>query len=244
MVSRDAHLDRLLGVEQVGDGERGLHLALGRLVEGEVGRLAAPQFVDRLPAVALGALDAPRVDVEEAQPQVRHGLPGSLQETLGQARRGLGGGGEPRRHEHPELPADPVLGRRGPVGVEQVALVEHRVGHLPGDLHRHGHPRVSLSSSSSASSQAGQGAFVLEPVQVPQRVAAQPQPARIGEVAVHQLPPDSRRQPVPGLAVPRHLLHGEAALRPENTVPLKSRSSGISPSSSEAKYLPAATSRS
>lgn len=36
------------------------------------------------------------------------------------------------RHEHPELPAQPVLGRRGTVGVEHVALEEDGVGHLPG----------------------------------------------------------------------------------------------------------------
>lgn len=44
------------------------------------------------------------------------------------------------RHEHPELPAQPVLGRRGAVRVEHIALEEDGVGHLPGD----GEPLLGL----------------------------------------------------------------------------------------------------
>ena len=34
----------------------------------------------------------------------------------------------PRRPQHPELPAELVLSRGCPVRIEQIALVEHRVG--------------------------------------------------------------------------------------------------------------------
>lgn len=37
------------------------------------------------------------------------------------------------RHQYPELPAQPVLGRRGAVRVEHIALEEDGVGHLPGE---------------------------------------------------------------------------------------------------------------
>ena len=43
-------------------------------------------------------------------------------------------------HEHAELPAQLVLLRRRPVGVEHVALVQDGVGDLPGQLQAHSRP--------------------------------------------------------------------------------------------------------
>ena len=53
-------------------------------------------------------------------------------DALGLRARALGrvDRGVRRRHHHAELPAAAVLRRRGPVRVEHVALVEHRVGDL------------------------------------------------------------------------------------------------------------------
>ena len=58
------------------------------------------------------------------------------------------GRGRPGRAEHAELPPHLVLGRRRPVGVEQIPLVEDGVSGQPGQGEGHGRsPREACSSS-------------------------------------------------------------------------------------------------
>ena len=68
-----------------------------------------------------------RLQLQESQPDPQHAARLGLQQHLGAAARGFGAVG--RRGEHAELPAQPVLLRRRPVGVQQVPLEQHGVGH-------------------------------------------------------------------------------------------------------------------
>ena len=111
-------------------------------------------------------------------------------QLLGAVGLGEGPGGEDA-----ELPAHLVLGRRRPVRVEHVALVEHGVGDLAG-------PRRTPVAAGSRLTVGllqqpleglvpdGQGPLGLVPGERVEGLAAQPDPAAVREVPVHQLPPD------------------------------------------------------
>ena len=132
------------------DGEHGVDLPRHALLPGEPPVVALPERVDRL---AAGTVDGPGAQVQEPQPHVEHRAGPALEQHLGA--RAVGLVGEAGRGEHPELPAQPVLLRRGAVGVEQVALEQHGVGDR-GDLVERGvHGRASFSSRSTVSSHVG-----------------------------------------------------------------------------------------
>ena len=109
-----------------------VQLLLDRLVE------RAPQLsvdLERAHGRARRVLDGPGLDAQEAELEVDDGT-GALDQHLGLHERALArvvvaellGGG------NAELPADLVLGRRGPVRVQDVALVQDGVGHLAGTI--------------------------------------------------------------------------------------------------------------
>ena len=108
-----------------------LHLALDRLV----------------PAVAV---PGPPLDLQEPQQDPDGRLPGVLQHALGPGAAGLRGVGRgvPGRHHPAELPSALVLGGRGPVRVQDVALVQDRVRDFPNGVEVH---RCSVSFSPSRS---------------------------------------------------------------------------------------------
>ena len=132
------------------DEEHGVDLPRHAFVPGESPVVALAELVDR---AAAGIVDGPGAQVQESQPHVQHGTGPALEQHLGA--RVVGFVGEALRREHPELPAQPVLLRRGTVGVEQVALEQHGVGDR-GDLVERGvHGRASFSSRSTVSSHVG-----------------------------------------------------------------------------------------
>ena len=110
-------------------------------------------------------------------------------------------------HQHAPLPAHLVLRRRGAVGVEHVALVEHRVGDRRART-RVGHrgsrhvraPRASRSSASSQPTQPVPAAVVGEPVvgvpatraATPGRGSARPSPRARPRPAAGPWPPCAR----------------------------------------------------
>lgn len=84
-------------------------------------------------AVGKRALDGAPSGVQEAQLRAEGGFTLGFHQDLGLLEGVFVLYPAPcGRHEHPELPAQPVLGRGGPVGVQHVPLEEDRVGHLPG----------------------------------------------------------------------------------------------------------------
>lgn len=123
---------------------RGDHLDafLGPLVPGHQDPVVEAEFGDRVEAaVRAGPLHRAPPGVQEAhldgegraRPRFHQAF-GVLEVVL------LALGAPAGRHQHPELPAQPVLGRRGAVRVEHIALEEDGVGHLPGE----GEPRLRL----------------------------------------------------------------------------------------------------
>ena len=112
--------------EQVSGADRELDLAFDRLVPGR-----------RVGARPLGASP---LHLQEPQDDLNGGLAGVLEHALalGEGAFRRVGRRVPRRHDHAELPAAAVLGGRGPVRVEDVALVEDRVGHPPDGVEVHG----------------------------------------------------------------------------------------------------------
>ena len=163
------------------------------------------------------------------------------QHDLGAARRPLGRVRRDvcRRHQHAELPAALVLrattrgrGRaRSPRRARRRRPARTPVerGHGTG----HGAAPLRRAARSIVCSHVGSArAFLKAPSASSVSRLSRSQPLS-GEEAVHHLPPLGHRQPAGGLLVPRHL--GDAELRSSprvNTVPLNSRTSGISPSSS------------
>ncbi len=129
-----------------------------------------------------------------------------------------------------ELPAGLVLLRRRPVGIEDVALVEHGVGDGVGGaealvggrgtevllgLAAPGHGSASparFSSSSSAWSHVGSPRRALKPCKESSVSRPHPQPPAVGEVAVHGAPPHGHGQAERCFQVPRHRLGGEPRL--------------------------------
>jgi hypothetical protein len=99
-------------VRQVGERHLGVDLPGHALLEREVLRV-----VDERGA---------GLELEEPQPDAEAALGLGLQQHLGAAARGFRA--VRRRGEHAELPAEPVLLRRRPVGVEQVPLEQNGVG--------------------------------------------------------------------------------------------------------------------
>ena len=158
----------------------------------------------------------------------------------------------PRRPEHAELPARPVLARARAVRVEQVALVQHRVGdgadvvqartaavggrsrawRSPGHL-----SRSRPAATSTVSSQLISPRRARKSASSPRTSLVQPEPAAVGEVAPIRPRQTATGIAMPRLAVPWHLLDPEPAPPRVKTVPENSRASGTSPSPSACRYL-------
>ncbi len=128
-------------VDQVGQRHGEVNLAGPPLVEAQLAGAIHVKLVDRHetpPGITL--LDAAPDHLQEPQPHKDRRRPGRLQQAVGLLERPAGRArdarrprrgllrGPPRRGQHPELPAHPVLARGPAVGVKQVALIEHRVG--------------------------------------------------------------------------------------------------------------------
>src|SRR4029453_3454328 len=135
--------------------------------------------------------------------------------------------------------------------IEEVALVQDRVGDLAGQLEggergvAHGPAsRASLNSASRASSQVGRARTALKRCRasrVSRRTRAQPDPGKKGSMISRHTETGSRYT--------ASLCHGTwPTEKPPgplvNTVPLNSNSSGTSPSPRACRYLDAATSKS
>ena len=170
----------------------------------------------------------------------------SVRERSGSPRR------EPGRDEHAELPAQPVLRRRGAVGVEQVALEEDGVGDAAGLGERGRRSSVTAPRSRRLlqqplhrrrprSAAPGRSGSARSASRV---VPAQPEPAGAREVRVHHLPPHRDRQPERRLPVPRHQPDLEARRAPVKTCRRTAAAAGPRPPSRPRKYLVAAMSRS
>ena len=142
-----------------GQREAEHQLLLDGLVPGQLG---AAVDVQPLAGLAVGVVDLAVLELQEAEVDddggrvadvAQHGVHRHARRL---AEPAVGGTGRP---EDAELPAVAVLVRAGAVGVEQVALVEHRVGDGAGGLqplggHAHGAtaPSAGVASSASASS--------------------------------------------------------------------------------------------
>lgn len=129
--------------ERMGDAvaeefvHRGDHLdpLLAALVPGHQHPVVEAEFGDRLEAAvrayplhgAPSGVQEAHLDGEGRARLRLHQAFGVLEVVL------LALGAPAGRHQHPELPAQPVLGRRGAVRVEHIALEEDGVGHLPGE---------------------------------------------------------------------------------------------------------------
>ncbi|CAK7283414.1 hypothetical protein SGPA1_21389 [Streptomyces misionensis JCM 4497] len=145
-----------VAVQQVGQRHGQFGLARHGLVEGEVGgAVVRPQGLHRtVPAAPVGGLHLLVLHLEVPHPHPYHRvLAQHPQQALGALVPGVRGAGDPRRHrsvalhpgpgqEHPELPADAVLGGGSAVRIEQVALVEHRVRDRAEPLEGRGPRRV------------------------------------------------------------------------------------------------------
>lgn len=118
---------------QFGDVHDHFDAFLDALVPGDqhpVGEVEFSHVLER--AVVAGLLHRAPLSVQKPcfDGERRAGL--RLHQALGVLEVVLLAVGAPAgRHEHPELPAEPVLGRRGPVRVEHIAFEEDGVGHLP-----------------------------------------------------------------------------------------------------------------
>lgn len=151
---------------QRGHGDGQFDPFLGALVPGDQDPVGQVQFADvGVPAVLVEPLDGAAPAVQEAQLQVERRLAAGLHQDLGPLVGVLAVlGGPGGRHQDPELPAQPVLGRRGPVRVEHVALEEDGVRHVPGGVEAGvplgggGHGAVlSVTRGSTAPSRSGGG---------------------------------------------------------------------------------------
>ena len=154
------------GVERVEHDVAEVELLLDGLVPG---RVPAAVDLDRFDPAEVAVpgtdLDGARLHLEAAELDIEGRVVAGLDDALGLHRPRLGAGGLAvvPRSEHPELPADLVLGGRRPVRVQDVALVQHRVTDRAGpfersvEVARDGHPSspASLSSVSSAWSHVG-----------------------------------------------------------------------------------------
>lgn len=119
---------------QFGDVHDHFDAILGALVPRDqhpVGQVESVHGLER--AVVEGLLHCPSLGVQEPCLDGEHGAWLRLHQALGVLEVVLLAVGAPAgRHEHPELPAQPVLGRGSPVRVQHIALEEHGVGDLPG----------------------------------------------------------------------------------------------------------------
>lgn len=108
---------------------------LASLVPGHQHPVVEAEFGDRVEAaVRAGPLHRAPSGVQEAHLDREGRARFRFHQALGVLEVVLLALGAPAgRYEHPELPAQPVLGRRGAVGVEHIALEEDGVGHLPGE---------------------------------------------------------------------------------------------------------------
>jgi hypothetical protein len=154
------HLDvERPSVLEVGQPARSeLHLVSDGLVPGQPGPFSDAQLVDGLEprrVAGRGRLGAAGLQLEEPEPQrhlgvvaraeqARAGQVGLLAESVG---RGAG------RAEDAPLPARRVLARGRPVGVQQVALVEHGVGDRARPVEAHEPTPAFVSSDATVSSQ-------------------------------------------------------------------------------------------
>ena len=111
--------------EQLVQSQHRVQLPRHPLLEAQLPDPVDDQLVDRLP---VGGVRGAGLQLQAAQPQLQLAAAGSgrLQQALGAVAGRLGA--VAGRGEHAELPAQPVLLRRGAVGVEQVALEQHGVG--------------------------------------------------------------------------------------------------------------------
>lgn len=121
------------------------------LIPGEVGRFGHPQFADGFERVAHPTLHGAVLQVQEPHHDVQRGIGSRVQQQVGTERVVLteSAFGCPGRAQYTELPAGLVLPGRGAVRVEQVTLVEHRVGDGAGMIPS-GFHRSSLASHSSS----------------------------------------------------------------------------------------------
>src|SRR3954463_5346674 len=139
---------QLAAVAQLLDAEGAqLALDLDGLVPAAPHR-AAGQQLGNAPIAAAGLLPLGHPPLQLEKPQVHGHRRRTGLALLGHAEpqqalhREVGllthaGGGRSRRAEHAELPPHLVLGRGGPVGIQQVALVEDGGGSEPGERERH-----------------------------------------------------------------------------------------------------------
>ena len=235
LAARHGELPDAARAEQLGRADGELDLAFDRLVPGR----------HRRPGPARRASVLRRWTCRNRRMTCTLGLPGVLEHALGlgeAALRGIGGR-VLGRHDHAELPPAAVLLGRGPVRVQDVALVEDGVGDAAHGVEAHarvshgclacagpsGRRRSGAAEPPGPSAglgrrglgqQGGQGGVpgrqrVLGLVrgQRVQRHVAARQPGAAGEVRVHQVVPDADRHPVGGLGAPRHQLDREAARR-------------------------------
>lgn len=121
--------------QELGDGDAHLDPFLGALVPGHEDPVGQVQFGDLgETGFVRGLFDRAPLRVQEAQLQGEGRRAPRFHQDLGLLEDVLLVRAAPGRgHEDTELPAQPVLRGRGPVGVEHVPLQQDRVGHLPGD---------------------------------------------------------------------------------------------------------------
>ena len=107
------------------------------------------------PLTVDGRSTGAQLQLQEAQVHSDLGVGGSgrsAQQALGRQTRVLAQTvlGRVLWSEYAELPSELVLGRGGPVGIEQVALVEHGVGDAPGLREAHGTPSGTVAGVGGA----------------------------------------------------------------------------------------------
>ncbi len=136
--------DGLNARKQLVHWELQVDLVLDRLFPGDERHAVHGQGLDGREPLAvcgpIGNLDDLGLDVQEPHPQLENRPIVGLDEALGLLLPGLGapGGAPGLGSQDAELPANAVLGGGGAVGVEDVALEEDGVGHLPGVVEVHG----------------------------------------------------------------------------------------------------------
>ena len=189
--------------------------------------------------------------LQEPDDDLQARLAGVLEDALGLRDGGLRGVGRRvrGRHEHAELPPAPVLGRGGAVRIQDVALVEDRVGDAADGVEGHGRIASpgsaaalgsdpvsarppSASRASRVESQVGRARLALNADSSSSVSRLQRSHALLGKWMSTR-----SRQMLTGIRYEASALHGTSStekLSPlaTKTVPLNSRSSGIVPSSS------------
>ena len=128
VAERDRH-DRVAVVPRL---QTNRNLAFDAFVKRQIRLPARFQLPHRLVRQAVPPFDLTRFDLQKAHERLDVRVRAALQEDLRLRFGGLAGSRScvRLRHDHAELPAYPVLARRGRVRIEDIALVQHRIGNV------------------------------------------------------------------------------------------------------------------